>query len=481
MSNKKKNSSGVAWSAIERFAIQGSQFVVSMIVARLLLPADYGVIAMMAIFIAVSTSLIDSGMSQALIQRQGRSETDKSTALIYNICIASILYAIIYLLAPYIAQFYNMPELCKVARIYSTILIINSLSTVQQALVIIDLNFKRQAIASLTGIAVGGVVAIAMAYGGYGVWSLVAQLLVNAVVYNALLWALSPWRPRSGFSWESLKVLSSFGSKIMASGLINTIYTNMYTLVIGKYFAATELGLYSRAYTITRLPSSNISTIVDRVLFPILCGQQASVEDAVATLHRYLRVVCFVVFPAMVGIAAVAKPLILVLLGDKWIETVPFIQLLAIYMMWDPIMLFHGSIIRSQGRSADFLRAEIIKKCCGVAILILTIPFGVMAMCAGLTIYAFADIAIIIFFARKISPSLGYSKLIKVVGPTILLTAFMGGVVWCTSLYTSSLPPIVELTIGIIVGVSTLLATALATKRPEPREIIETIKVIIKK
>ncbi len=476
--NKRKNSSGVMWSAIERFAIQGSQFLVSLIVARLLLPSDYGLIAMMSIFIAIATSLIDSGMAQALVQRQNRSEEDLSTALFFNIAIALGLYAIIYVSAPYIAQFYNAPELCKIARVYTIILIINSLSVVQQALITISLDFKRQAMASLTGIIVGGGVAIWMAYSGYGVWALVTQQLVSAVIFNALLWTLSSWRPHSRFSWESFRVLSNFGSKIMASGLMHVIYTNMYTLLIGKYFAQSELGLYNRATTIAALPSSNISTIVDRALYPILCEVQESSEMAAATLMRYLRIVCFAVFPMMVGIAIMARPLTLVLLGEKWLDVVPLLQLVALANMWDPIMKFYGSIIRSQGRSADFLRAETIKKCCGVVILIASIPLGVVAMCGGLILYAICDMMIVIFFARRISPSLGYLRLAGAIAPTILITALMGGIVWYISQFTTTLPPYAELMIAFVVGVITMLGVSMATRRAEPRQLIEIIKEI---
>lgn len=479
--NKNKNSSGVLWSAVERLSIQLSQLVVGMIVTRLLIPADYGLIAMLSIFIAIAASLIDSGMSQALVQRQNRSEEDLSTALIFNIVVATILYYIIYVSAPYIAQFYDVAELCRVARIYSLILIINSFSTVQQALIAIDLNFRRQAAASLSGIVVGGVVAIAMAYLGYGVWALVAQQLISAVIFNVLLWMRSSWRPRSSFSWDSFKALSSYGSKLMMSGLLHVLYTNLYTLTIGKYFAQRELGLYNRANTFASLPSMSISVIVNRALFPILCGVQESKEVAAATLLRYLRVVCFAVFPAMVGMAAVARPLVLTLLGEKWIDIVPLFQLIALAYMWDPIMSFCGSMIRSQGRSADILRAEIIKKCCGVAILIATLPFGVVVMCGGVILYSLCDMAIIILYTRRISPSLGYINIAKQVAPTFMISMVMGGSVWYISRFTHSLAPIVELGLLVVVGALVMTLLVMVTKRPEPRQVIDIIKELMNK
>lgn len=476
MSDKRRNSLGVMWSAIERFAIQGAQFVVSMIIARLLLPADYGLIAMLTIFIAIATSLIDSGMAQAIIQRQNRSESDLSTALIFNIAAAIGLYLCIYVSAPYIAQFYNSPELCPIARVYSITLIINSLSVVQQALITIAIDFKRQAIASLSGITVGGTVAIIMAYSGYGVWALVMQQIVNSIVFSSLLWIMSSWSPSSGFSWSSFKVLSRFGSKLMVAGLMHTIYTNMYTLVIGKCFSPSSLGLFNRAAKIMVLPSVNVTVVVGRVLYPILCKVQDSTEEAATTLLRYMRVVCFIVFPMMIGIALVAKPLTLILLGEQWLEMVKFLQIIAVAYMWDPVMGLCVHFVRSQGRSGDILRAETIKKICGVAILFASLPFGIDAMCYGLILYALCDMAIIIFFTRKISPTLGYINITKEILPTVLITALMGAVVWYISQYTEPLPSSIEIVVASIIGCVVVFGVASATKRPELRQIIEIIK-----
>ncbi len=474
--NQHSNRSGIAWSAIERFSIQGSQFIVSLIVARILLPEDYGLIAMMSIFIALSTSLIDSGMAQALIQRKDRTERDQTTALIFNIVAAAVIYAIIYMCAPLIASFYGVAELTAVARIYSMVLIINSLSVVQQALIAVDLDFRRQAVATLSGVVVGGVVAIVMALQGRGVWALVVQQIASSVVTAILLWSMSKWRPMAGFSWESFRSLSQFGSKIMLSGLLHTLYTNLYTVIIGRYFAPAALGLYNRATTISALPSSNISTIVDRALYPILCRQQSDVEEASATLLRHLSMVCFGVFPTMVGISIMAQPLTLVLLGERWLAVVPLLEAVAVANMWDPVMKLMGSVIRSQGRSGDFLRAETLKKVCGVAILISTLPMGVVAMCWGLALYALLDMAIVIYFSRKMTHSLGYRNILRHLTPTILLTLTMAIVVWFVKGYTTDLNALAQLLTGFAVGGVTYLGVARITNRPELKWLIEMIK-----
>ncbi len=442
----------------------------------MLLPEDYGVIAMMSIFIAISTSLIDSGMAQALIQRPQRSQSDLCTALIFNISVAVVVYAIIYMCAPLISQFYGVEELVAVARVYSLVLIINSFSVVQQALIAIDLDFKRQAQASLTGVLTGGVVAIYAAYNGYGVWALVAQQIISSIVTTTLLWVMSSWRATVNFSWESFHTLSRFGSKVMLSGLLHMLYTNLYTVIIGRWFAPATLGLYNRATTISALPSSNISTIVDRALYPILCREQEDVDAASEALLRHLGMVCFVVFPVMVGISVMSEPLTDLLLGQRWGSVAPLLQAVALANMWDPVMRFLGSIIRSQGRSGDYLRAETIKKICGVGILIATLPMGVEAMCWGLVAYAAADMTIIIFFSRKISLRLGYAELLRRGFPTIISCALMGVAVWLLSTQLGGLNSALQLLVSFAVGAGCYICLSLVLQRERLREILNIIK-----
>ncbi len=475
-SQREKNRSGVVWSAIERFGIQGSQFVVTMILARTLLPADYGLIAMLTIFFALSTALVDSGMSQALIQKQQRSESDLTTALIFNVAVAVAIYTILYISAPLIASFYRTPELCDVARFYLLILVINSFGVVQQALITIDLNFKQQAVASFLGIICGGAVAIYMAHQGYGVWALVTQQITSDTIRTILLWALSGWRPSAGVSAESFRSLSNFGSKIVASGVLHVVYVNLYPLIIGRYFAPSQLGLFNRATTIGALPSTNISTIVDRALYPILCARQSDNDEANATLHRYLGRVCFFVFPAMVGLSILARPTILTLLGEGWLGVVPLLRIISIAYMWDPVMKFMGSIIKAKGRSDNYLRAEMAKKISGVVILVASIPFGIEAMAYGLILYALCDMAIITFFAHRSDSALGYGTIAKIITPILLLTAAMGGIVWLTLRLVADLDTWLQLLVAASAGAATYITLALATRRPEARELLTIIK-----
>ncbi|MFI3259880.1 MAG: lipopolysaccharide biosynthesis protein [Rikenellaceae bacterium] len=472
---KNRNTSGVAWSAIERLGIQGSQFVASMILARMLVPADYGLIAMLTIFIALAATLVDSGMAQALIQRQNREESDSTTAFIFNVVVAIAIYGIIYISAPLIAQFYDSPELCAVARVYCVVIVINSLSVVQQAMITIELDFKRQAMASLTGVIVGGCVAIALAYNGWGVWALVVQQIVSETLRTIILWIIARWRPVGGFSWHSFGELSKFGSKLMASGLIQVTYVNLYPLIIGRHFAPNQLGLFNRATTIGALPSNSISTIVDRALYPVLCAEQADKEGAASTMSRYLGVVCFAVFPTMVGLAVLARPTILLLLGERWLGVVPLLQAISIAYMWDPIMKFTGSYVKSQGHSDRFLRAEIIKKIWGIGILVASIPFGIETMAWGLLLYALSDLSTIIYFARKSTPTLGYRSTARRLAPMILITALMGIAIHLVVSHPSieNLHPLLQLTICGAVGSTIYLLLSTITGRPELRQLRE--------
>ena len=259
---KQKTLSGVLWSCVERFSVQGIQFVIMVIMARILLPSDYGMIGMLAIFIAIAQTLIDSGFSNALIQKKDRSEIDYSTVFYFNIAVGIVLYFILFFSSPLIARFYNTPELTGLTRVLALNLFINSLAVVQRAILSIKIDFKTQAKASFSAAIISGIVGIVMAYTGFGVWSLAVQTVLNAFVNTVLLWIFSKWIPLKVFSFESFKKLFTFGSKLLASGLLDTIYRNIYTIVIGKKFASTDLGYFTRADQFAQFPSSNLTGII---------------------------------------------------------------------------------------------------------------------------------------------------------------------------------------------------------------------------
>lgn len=378
---KNKTVKGVVWSSVERFSVQGVQFLVMLVIARLLDPKDFGLVGMLAIFLAVAQSLIDSGFSQALIRKQDRTEVDNSTVFYFNIVVSAVLYLILYAIAPWVSDFYNEPQLCSLMRVLCLIVIINSFAVVQRAIYTASINFKTQAKASFIAALASGLVGVWMAYNGYGVWTLVWQQLLNAGINTLLLWIYSNWYPRWLYSWESFRELFAFGSKLLASGLLDTLYTNIYLLVIGKIFNAASLGYYTQADRFTKLPSSNITGILQRVTYPVLCSIQDDDERLRKDYRRLLRLSAFIIFPMMCLLAGVAYPLVELLIGEKWRFAATLIIPLSFTMMWWPIHAINLNLLQVKGRSDLFLRLEIIKKIIGVTVLVLSIPFGLLFMC----------------------------------------------------------------------------------------------------
>ena len=380
---KQKTAKGILWSTVERFSVQGVQFIIMIVMARLLTPHDYGLIGMLAIFIAVAQSLIDSGFSQALIRKQDRTEVDNNTVFYFNIVVSALLYLILYVSAPLVADFYNTPQLCSVMRVVCLSIIFNSLAVVQRALLTIKIDFKTQAKAALTAAVTSGVVGITMAYHGFGVWSLVTQQLFNLGINTSLLWLLSKWRPKRLYSWQSFHELFAFGSKLLASGLLDTLYRNIYPIVIGKLFSASSLGHYSRAHQFAEFPSSNLTGIMQRVTYPVLCSIQEDDKRLEKVYRKFLKLSAFIIFPMMLGLSAVARPFIRVAIGEQWEFCAVLLQIICFSMMWYPIHAINLNLLQVKGRSDLFLRLEIIKKILGISVLCVTAPFGLVCMCYG--------------------------------------------------------------------------------------------------
>ena len=471
---KKKAVSSVVWSAIDRFSSQIVQLAIGIIIARILLPSDYGLIAMIGIFIAIAQNFVDSGFSSALIQKKNRTEVDYSTAFLSNIAISIIAYMILYFSAPYIASFYKIPELELITKIVCLNIVISALGVVQRARLTILLNFKLQAIISLASVIVSGIIAIIMAYKGFGVWALVVQSLISNVITILLLWILSKWKPILSFSKESFKSLFNFGYKLLLSGLLHTIYANLYTLVIGKKFSSDDAGLYSRASSLSQLPSFNITQVMARAIFPIQCDMQDDNEKLRLLFVSHLRMACYIVFPIMVGICAVAKPLVIILLTEKWLPMVPLLQILCIAYMWYPIMLINNQILNVKGRSDYFLKAEIIKKVIAFLILFITMPFGLKYLCYGLIIYSFIDIYVITRYSIKIL-NIGLFQQFKELFLIIILVFTMGGIAYGSTLIFKN--TYMQLITGVFAGGFYFIAMSVVFKLKEFYTAINLIKI----
>lgn len=448
---KEQATNGVIWSAIERFSVQGIQFVLSIIIARLVSPSEYGLIAMLGIFIAIAQIFVDSGFSNALIQKKDRTETDFSTVFYFNIVISLIVYLLLFACSHLIADFYNEPRLDIVTKWVGLTLIISGLTIVQRAKLTINLDFKTQAKASLIGVIIGGVVGVTMAYYGYGVWALVVQTLTSGIINSTFLWIFAKWHPCLEFSLESFKVLFSFGSKLLIGGLLHTIYLNLYSLVIGRQYSAANVGFYNRANSFVSFPSTNIVGILTRATYPLLCQLQDDDDKLVSAFSKSLRMCCYIIAPLLIGLSVLAKPLIIIILTDKWLPAAELLSILSIAYLFYPMMSMNWQLLSIKGRTDYSLRSEIIKKIIAIIILASTISFGVKVLCLGILLYNIIDFFIIMIFVKKVLPGIGYRSQFQLLIIPYLFSALMGVAVYAFTLLFNDKPHL-QLLLGIPVG-----------------------------
>ena len=421
-----KVAGGVMWSAVERFATLGIQFVLNIIIARILSPSDYGLIGMLAIFLQISQCLIDSGFSNALIQKKNRGETDYGTVFTFNLVLSVLLYGILFVCAPLIARFYRIELLCRVLRIVGLNLVITSLSIVQKTILTIKLDFKTQSVISVAGALVSGGVGIFLAFKGAGVWALVAQTLTTGLLTTVLYWLLPGNRFRVCFDTASFRQLGSFGVKLMFSSLLNTAYNNLYALFIGKRYSAEDLGFYSRADQFSSLPSSTLTDVITRVSYPVLCEKQDDRAALSQSYTRFIRLSCYIVFPIMIVLAALSKPLIVTLLTDKWLPAALLLSLLALDGLFAPVNRINLCLLQAVGRSDLFLRLEIIKKALAIGILLAMLRFGIVWVCLGRLFYSVLALLINMYYTVGIVNK-SYWAQIKDWLPLMLLSAICGG------------------------------------------------------
>ena len=471
---KDKTVKGVIWSAVDRFSAQGIQFVFSILIARLLVPEDYGVIAMLNIFLAVSQTFIDSGFGTALIRKIDRTETDFSTVFYFNIAVAVFFYLGLFFAAPAIANFYNTPLLVPVTRVTAINLVVGSLSGIHNAKLSIAIDFKSRAKISIVSAVLTGAVGLWMAYSGYGVWALVVQTVFAGIIRTIMLWVIVKWCPKLVFSWQSFKEMFSFGSKLLASGLLDTIYNNIYPLVIGKVFSPTTLGVYSKANSLAQFPSSNITSVLQSVTFPVLSTIQNEEDRLAATYKRFLRIAAFVVFPLMMGLSAVADPFIRLALTDKWEGAIYLLQIICFWMMWYPIHAINLNILQVKGRSDYFLKLEIIKKVQGVIVLCITVPMGIVAMCYGSLISSIICLIWNTYYTKKLL-GYGFFAQMKDLLPVIIHSLAMWLLV---SVIVHFMPTLwLKLIFGVLSGMVYYIVGAYLMKFPEMNELLTILKL----
>lgn len=470
---KKDTTKGVFWSLIERFGTQGVQFLVMLVMARLLSPNDYGVVGLLVVFVSIAQAFVDGGFSQALIRKKDRTEIDNSTVFYFNIVVSVVIYLIFYLFAPYVSVFYNMPTLTPFMRVICLSIIINAFGVVQRALFNANIDFKAQAKASLIAIVISGAIGISLALRGFGPWALVWQQLSNLIVNTLFLWIYSEWRPLLAYSWKSFNELFSFGSKLLATSLLNAIYNNIQTIVIGKLYSAKSLGLYSRAAHFADLPSQQFTSVFMRVTFPVLCKVQDDLERLTSVYRRMLRVSAYIVFPLLIGMAAVAHPMIRVFIGEQWLECAYMLQIICFAEMWYPIHAINLDILQVSGRSDLFLKIEIYKKIVSLALLAISAPFGIIAMCYSNLLSSLICLYINTYYSSKI---LGISLLsqLKDLFPTISLAMVMFVIVQVVIFFISNV--FAQLIVGIIVGVVVYVSLSYILRFQEFNELVSLRK-----
>ncbi len=427
MTSNKTVFSNFIWRLAERCGAQIVSFVVSIVLARILLPEDYGTVALITVFLTILQVFVDSGLGSALIQKKDAEDLEYSTVFYFNFVLCLILYAGMYIAAPYIAKFYNKPELTAMTRVISLTLVISGVKNIQQAYVSKHMIFKKFFFSTLGGTVFSAFFGIYLAYKGYGAWALIGQNLSNACIDTLILWITVKWRPKLMFSFEKLKTLFSYGWKLLASGLLDTIYNNLRQLVIGKVYSSTDLAYYNRGQQFPNLIITNVNTAIDSVLFPAMASEQDDLSRVKAMTRRSIKVSSFVIWPAVIGLAACAEPIVRILLTDKWLPCVPYLQIFCFtYGFW-PVHTANLNAIKAVGRSDLFLKLEIEKKVIGLLSILVSLPFGVMPMTIAYAITSPISAMINAAPNRKLL-NYGYREQIADMLPSMLLSGFMGAV-----------------------------------------------------
>ncbi len=438
------------WRFMERCGAQGVTLLVSIILARLIDPEIYGVVAIVTVITSILQVFLDTGLSTALIQKKDADDLDYSSVFYFNVVFGIVLYALLFLFAPLIAHFYKMPDLTPVIRVLGLTLIIFSLKSVQQAFVSRNMMFKKFFFATLWGTIGAAVVGLLLAYKGYGVWALVGQHIFNMFVDTVVLWITVKWRPRKMFSWSRLKSLLSYGWKILASSLIEAIYTDIRQLIIGGMYSSSDLAYYNQGNRYTQSVVQNICSAIDSVLFPTMSNVQDERSSIKKMTQRAIKISTYIMIPLMTGLAVCAEPIVDVFLTAKWLPCVPYMRIFCFTFAFYPIHTANLNAIKALGRSDIYLKLEIIKKIVGAIALLVTIWYGPLVMAYSMLFTSVLS-QIINSWPNKKLFDYSYLEQIKDMLPQICLSCFMGGVVFCVTFL--KLSNIITLLIQVPLGV----------------------------
>ncbi|MBI9057169.1 MOP flippase family protein [Labilibaculum sp. DW002] len=476
MSNLKSQTiKGVFWSFIEKFGSQLILLISQIVLARLLEPKDFGLLGMLAIFIAVSQAFIDSGFDNALIQKKEVNQTDYSTVFYFNITIGIVLYLILFFAAPLIADFFHQPLLVDLTRVVCIVLAVNSFGLIQFVKFKIEMNFK--AIAQVVVIAnlLSAFVGIAMALMGFGVWALAGQIIGIYFFRTVLFWIKSSWRPSFIFSFQSFKQLFSFGSKLLLSGIINQVFQNIYLMVIGRIFSASLLGFYTQAKKLQEVPVTTLAQVVGNVTFPAFSKIQDDNVKLREGFRKLIKLMVFINFPLMLGLAVVAEPLLVLILGEKWLPSVPYFQLLCIAGMIYTLHASNLNILKVKGRSDLFLYLEIIKKTIVVIAIFIGLNWGIIGLIVGQICTSFISFFINAFYTGKLI-SYTIPNQLKDISQTFFISL---GMVAFMSIGWFINNQIISLVFQILIGIGSYLLLAIATKQEALTDGLLILKEVI--
>ena len=448
------------WRFAERCGAQLVTFVVSIVLARILAPEDYGQIALITVFTTIMQVFVDSGLGTALIQKKDADDLDFSSVFYFNFVICFILYAVMFVTAPFIARFYGDSSLTSIIRVISLTIVISGVKGIQQSYVSRNMMFKRFFYSTLGGTIFSAFLGIALAYAGFGVWAIVAQQLSNTAIDTLILWLTVKWRPKRMFSWKRLKGLLSFGWKMLASSLLDTVYNNIRSLIIGKMYSSSDLAYYDQGKKFPNVIVTNINTSIDSVLLPTMASAQDNPERVKSMTRRAIKTSTYIMAPLMMGLAFCAEPIVGLVLTDKWLPCVPFLRIFCITYMFYPIHTANLNAIKAMGRSDLFLKLEIVKKVVGIALVLSTMWFGVMAMAYSLLISSVLSQIINSWPNRKLL-RYGYLEQLKDILPGIALAVLMGCCVNLVGLFhlTNIVTLLIQLPLGAVlyIGASALL------------------------
>ena len=471
--------SNFLWRFLERSGAQIVTFVVSIVLARLLAPEVYGSVALVTVIITILQVFVDSGLGVALIQKKNADDLDFSTVFYFNIVICFGIYILVFFAAPFIADFYKDSTLTAVIRVLSLTVVVSGVKNVQQSYVSKNLLFKRFFFSTLGGTVIGAIIGIWMAYMGLGIWALVSQQLSSVAVGTAILWITVTWRPKWCFSFARLKGLFSYGWKILASSLIETVYQDARQLIIGKMYQPADLAFYNKGAQFPQLIVSNVNASIDSVLLPVMSQVQEDREAVKAMTRRAIRTSIYLMAPLLLGLAVVSDKVVVLLLTEKWLPCVPYLVIFCFTYIFYPIHTANLNAIKAMGQSGYFLKLEILKKILGVSVLLITMWHGPLIMCASGIVTTFIGQAINAWPNKKL---LNYSlwEQYKDILPSLLLTFVMGFGVWIVGAVLP-LPTLVTLVIQVLVGIAIYVGLSIVFKIDIFYDLLNLIKSLIKR